>query len=169
MYTDVPFEILEEEFKPLVLTVMKSLSLYRELDTFYQIGLIGLWEASTRFVPEKGVQFSTFAYTTIRGKLLDQLKRERRYTEFHQAIGEEHTSTLIDNHIDQPFEDEWINVYSKQLTTNQLKWLKGRIIEDKSNQEIATEHNVTVEAVKSWAKSAKKKLRAMMSECEGLN
>ncbi|MCH1627734.1 sigma-70 family RNA polymerase sigma factor [Fredinandcohnia quinoae] len=164
MYKDVPFERLEEKYKPLILTVMKSLSLYRELESFYQIGLIGLWEASKRFVPEKGVQFSTFAYTTIRGKLLDQLKMERRYTEFHQAIGEDHVETLIDFHLVQPFENEWIKVYGKKLTANQLKWLQGRIIEDKSYQEIASEHNVTVEAAKSWGKSAKRKLREMIRE-----
>jgi len=39
-------------------------------------GVLGLMEALTRFKPEKGVKFSTFASLRIRGAILDALRKE---------------------------------------------------------------------------------------------
>lgn len=44
-----------------------------DLDDMVQAGMIGLLEAERRFDPEAGVAFSTFAYTRIRGQIIDSL------------------------------------------------------------------------------------------------
>ncbi|MEH7385989.1 sigma-70 family RNA polymerase sigma factor [Bacillus sp. JJ1521] len=156
----VEFEKLAEQYKPLIFQVIKRLQLYGDRETFYQIGLIGLWEASTRFDSEKGVEFSTFAFSTIRGKLLDQLKKEARYKEHCQPSGEEIFMKLADD--SEGFSADLIEEYGKGLTVNQVKWVQGRIIEDKSYKEIAVEHGVTVESVKSWGRQTVKKLRQII-------
>lgn len=38
-------------------------------------GVLGLVEAAARFDPERGIRFETFAYTRIRGAVLDELRR----------------------------------------------------------------------------------------------
>ncbi len=154
------FEELAEQYKPLIFQVIKNLQLYGDRETFYQIGLIGLWEASTRFDSEKGVEFSTFAFSTIRGKLLDHLKKEARYREHYQPSGEEIFIKLLDFSKDDSV--DLIEEYGKGLTENQVKWVQGRIIEDKSYKEIAAEHGVTVESVKSWGRQTVKKLRKII-------
>ncbi|MEK5444754.1 sigma-70 family RNA polymerase sigma factor [Fredinandcohnia sp. FSL W7-1320] len=154
------FEELAEQYKPLIFQVIKSLRLYGDRETFFQIGLIGLWEASTRFNPRKGVEFSTFAFSTIRGKLLDHLKKEVRYQEHYQPSGEQIFMKLAD--CSEGFQEDLIEMYGDKLTKNQVKWVQGRIIEDKSYKEIAIEHGVTVESVKSWGKQAVKKLREII-------
>ncbi|WP_010677071.1 sigma-70 family RNA polymerase sigma factor [Bacillus timonensis] len=154
------FEELAEQYKPLIFQVIKNLRLFGDKETFYQIGLIGLWEASTRFDPRKGVEFSTFAFSTIRGKLLDHVKKEVRYKEHCQLSGEELFMQVADG--SGSYSTNLIEAYGKGLTDNQVKWVQGRIIEDKSYKEIAAEHGVSVESVKSWGKQAVKKLRTII-------
>jgi RNA polymerase sigma factor for flagellar operon FliA len=38
-------------------------------------GVLGLVEAAAKFDPERGIRFETFAYTRIRGAVLDELRR----------------------------------------------------------------------------------------------
>lgn len=44
-----------------------------EVDELAQAGMVGLLEAANRFDPESGVAFSTFAYTRVRGSIVDSL------------------------------------------------------------------------------------------------
>ncbi|MEH7235353.1 sigma-70 family RNA polymerase sigma factor [Bacillus sp. JJ1562] len=154
------FEELAEQYKPLIFQVIKSLRLYGDRETFYQIGLIGLWEASTRFDSGKDARFSTFAFSTIRGKLLDHLKKEARYQEHCQPLGEQIFLKIAD--FSDGYSVDLIEEYGEGLTENQVKWIQGRIIEDKNYKEIAAEHGVTVESVKSWGRQAIKKLRQII-------
>jgi len=44
-------------------------------DDLYGFGMIGLIQAADSWDPSRGLQFSTFAYTKIRGAILDELRR----------------------------------------------------------------------------------------------
>ena len=44
-------------------------------ENLHAAGLLGLVQAANKFQPEKGVPFSTFAYTRIRGAILDELRK----------------------------------------------------------------------------------------------
>jgi RNA polymerase sigma factor for flagellar operon FliA len=44
-------------------------------DNLESAGVLGLVEAAQHFDPERGVQFKTYAYTRIRGAVLDELRR----------------------------------------------------------------------------------------------
>jgi RNA polymerase sigma factor for flagellar operon FliA len=46
-----------------------------DLDNLESAGVLGLVEAAHHFDPERGVQFKTYAYTRIRGAVLDELRR----------------------------------------------------------------------------------------------
>lgn len=45
-----------------------------ELDDLVQAGLIGLFDAMTRYETDRGAQFETFATQRVRGAMLDQLR-----------------------------------------------------------------------------------------------
>jgi RNA polymerase sigma factor for flagellar operon FliA len=45
-----------------------------ELDDLVQVGMIGLADALSRYEPDQGVQFETFATQRIRGAMLDELR-----------------------------------------------------------------------------------------------
>lgn len=46
-----------------------------DVENLESAGVLGLVEAAHRFDPERGVQFKTYAYTRIRGAVLDELRR----------------------------------------------------------------------------------------------
>ena len=46
-----------------------------DVDNLESAGILGLVEAAHHFDPERGAQFKTYAYTRIRGAVLDELRR----------------------------------------------------------------------------------------------
>lgn len=47
-----------------------------ERDDLYGFGMLGLIAAADSWEPERGLKFSTYAYSKIRGAILDELRRE---------------------------------------------------------------------------------------------
>jgi len=70
---------LVEQYLPLVrylvarLPVTMPSSLDR--DDFYSVGVMGLMHAAGTYDPARGASFKTFAYTAIRGAILDEVRR----------------------------------------------------------------------------------------------
>lgn len=71
------FEEVAAQYAPMISAMIRKLHIYRDYDTYRQIGNIALWQAWNRFEDEKG-NFTPFAYRSIRGAMLDELKRETR-------------------------------------------------------------------------------------------
>lgn len=70
---------LVEQFLPLVRYVVSRLPITMPSmlgrDDLYSVGVIGLLHAANAFDPTRGASFKTFAYTTIRGAILDEIRR----------------------------------------------------------------------------------------------
>lgn len=70
---------LVEQFLPLVRYVVARLpvtmpaSLDRE--DFFSVGVMGLMHAAVNYDPNRGASFKTFAYTAIRGAVLDEIRK----------------------------------------------------------------------------------------------
>ena len=83
------FEDVLEQYEPMISASMRKLNIYRDHESFRQAGRVALWQAWNRFDETKG-NFTPFAYRSIRGAMLDELKKEnhlksicsdgRRYT-----------------------------------------------------------------------------------------
>lgn len=140
---------------------------------FYQEGLIGMWKAYEKYEPNKG-PLGTYFNFMIRNRLIDLIRKENRRMErevlaskdeeaafdteiFHKANNAALTESSLDEYFKQN-SDLW--KYIKELLTEkQWKWLKYYVIEDLTIKEIAEQEDTSVEAVKGWAKEARKKLR----------
>lgn len=153
------FSSLSEQFTPMIHHIIRSLSIYKNKEEFFQIGLIALWESHGKFNEASG-KFSNFAYTVIKGRIVNELKRQHKY-EFH--IQPVDTASL---EVQDPFSMhnsafiiENIMLYTKNLTLNQKRWLALTFIENKNLNEIAGMYNVSTAAVKSWRKTALLKLK----------
>ena len=46
-----------------------------DVENLESAGVLGLVEAANKFDPERGIKFETYAYTRIRGAILDELRR----------------------------------------------------------------------------------------------
>ena len=70
---------LVEQFLPLVRYVVARLPVTMpgslDRDDFYSVGVMGLMHAASTYDPSRGASFKTFAYTAIRGAILDEVRK----------------------------------------------------------------------------------------------
>lgn len=152
------FEFLLQRFEPLIKKLLLHLNIYKNHDEFYQIGRIALWEAMKRFDETKG-HFPAFAAVTIKGKMLEHLRKENRYEE-HNMLTQKSTDHDNTNNITEaPLDRELFECYLAPLSEKQKTWAIESIVHQKTPSEIAKEYGTTSEAVKSWRKEALKILR----------
>jgi RNA polymerase sigma factor (sigma-70 family) len=106
------------------------------------------------------VFFQTFAYKTIRGKLLTHLKRAVKKEECELTFTESMQETTIDEQAPIPFEVEHLSSYCEGLSEAQKKWVYKAFLEDKEPKQIAAEEGVRLETVKTWRRYALQKIRS---------
>lgn len=143
---------------------------------YFQEGLVAMWRAYENYDPDKG-PLATYMNFQIRNRLVNVLRKtivDRKYVEQlgHQQKVETQSGNYMDGNkitsanqeeteiINQLYENDF-SKFINLLTEKQKVWFCCAIIEGLSNQEIAEKEQVSIEAVKSWAKSAKRKLRKM--------
>ena len=70
---------LVEQYLPLVRYVVARLPVTMpaslDRDDFFSVGVMGLMHAAATFDPTRGASFKTFAYTAIRGAILDEVRK----------------------------------------------------------------------------------------------
>ena len=68
-----------EQYLPLVRHVVARLPVTvpasLDKDDFYSVGVIGLMHAASTYDPSRGASFKTFAYTAVRGAILDETRK----------------------------------------------------------------------------------------------
>jgi RNA polymerase sigma factor (sigma-70 family) len=154
------FEKLAEQFTPMIHHIINSLHI-SDKDEFYQQGLIALWEASYRFDPQQG-HFASYAYSFIKGRLLNLLAKMSNYREKCFCPKEEFWNYHDELTIDHPLEWEFLQSYCETMTPNQRKWVHYTFRDDLSINEVAEREKVTPSAVKQWRSGAKDKVRKFM-------
>ncbi|MBM7643996.1 DNA-directed RNA polymerase [Scopulibacillus daqui] len=157
------FEQLAEDYAPLIKKTLVSFHLINDYDEMFQVGLIALWKAHQAFNPDKGC-FPSFAKSYIRGELMTALKKKKRFQDKHLF----YEGTIADQYMtggieDSYFKNAWLEDWTKGLTDRETLWVKGAILNDETAQSIAEKENVSVHTVRSWKKSALKKLRRKFS------
>ncbi|MFC7363883.1 MULTISPECIES: sigma-70 family RNA polymerase sigma factor [Bhargavaea] len=79
-------ENLLQQYEPMISAMLRQLNIRRDHDNFRQAARLALCQACERYDSQRG-HFAPFAYRTIRGAMLDELKRESRHTEAASAVG----------------------------------------------------------------------------------
>lgn len=153
------FSEVLEQYEKMIKNQIKSLNIYKNYDEYYQTGLIALWKAWKNYDDSKG-KFSAYAYVTVRGSMLEKLRKEAQYEERFPVLDE----NITDSYLEDFLEKELFESYLITLTEKQKTWAFEAIYNGKSLAQIANEYETTVEAVKSWRKGALKKLRKQLSQ-----
>jgi RNA polymerase sigma factor (sigma-70 family) len=153
-----PFDELVAAYRPMIMSIIKKLHITKELDEYYQIGLIALWEASEQFQAEKG-NFPSFAYKKIYWKIISYIRQHLRRKSNECTLSEEMAHLLAAPPAKREISFEYLENIFKDLTLYQRKWLIGYIFEGKSLKDIALEEGVSIGAVKQWRIKALQKLR----------
>jgi len=154
------FDQLALQYTPMIFKIIRSLNIYKNKDEFYQLALIGLWEASKRFDSSKG-DFTTYAYSLIKGKIQNEMTKANKDANSTTTVKEEYWVSIEDEFATIPFEEDTLLSYCKssQLTENQTKWILHHFLKGFNIKEIAKVEQVSISAVKAWRAGAKEKLR----------
>ncbi|MBM7599038.1 RNA polymerase sigma factor (sigma-70 family) [Virgibacillus halotolerans] len=145
---------------------------------FYQEGMVAMWNAYESYQPDKG-PLSTYFNYMIRNRMIDLMRKHTRVQEKEALCIQAHRTVLDEGHTyskgqaSYPLlkgsevilkDSEFWGKIRAQLSTNQWKWVQHSIIEGMKLKEIATQEGVSVDAVKSWGREARRKLRDRVEE-----
>ncbi|WP_044476862.1 sigma-70 family RNA polymerase sigma factor [Oceanobacillus massiliensis] len=142
-------------------------------EDFYEEGLFALWKAYETYEPDKGPMTTYFNYL-IKHRLIDRIRKENNskkklehfklvnrafFNDGNYKCGLGTNTTLKQSEDITAANDQlWSNL-KQHLSENQWKWVKYFILEDLSVKTIAEMEDTSIEAVKSWGKEVRKKLR----------
>ena len=145
----------------LISASMRKLNIYRDHDSFRQAGRVALWQAWTRYEEGKG-HFAPFASISIRGAMLDLLKKEVRFEENVMQTEEDVLEFL--NDIESPVSD--LDLWSDRLclafnvlTDGEREFIHWFFVEGLSQAECAKKAGVSVAGIKKRRQRMLVKLR----------
>lgn len=147
------FEEVAVQYAPMISAVIRHLHIYRDYETYRQLGNIALWQAWERFEDTKG-NFTPFAYRSIRGALLDELKRETRRNEQSAHIANIHMENGEAAAEDLP---EWLSV--EGLSAQEKQLLEALYVKGYRLSDLAIRENISLAGMKKRRERLLKKLR----------
>lgn len=165
------FEDIVKQNENRIYYQMMKLGIHDPHREFYSEGLIAMWYAYQKYEPNKG-PLATYFNFMIRNRLIDKIRKETRTSEVNQQFIQAKKIMLEDGNrhgltkmpLIAPKELEVTDIYYWQkirshLTDKQWLWVQAYVIEGMTIKEIAEREGMSMEAVKSWGKEARKKLR----------
>lgn len=152
------FEHLSQQYQPMIHKIMHSLHIYQNIDEYFQIGLIALWEASNHFDPDKGI-FTSYAYTFIKGRIINEMSKNIKIEKKMVYPKEEYWENMEDSCVIDPLEENLLLSYCSSLTPNQTKWVLYAFLQNLTINEIAEREKVSPSAVKSWRVGARGRIK----------
>ncbi|RNF39473.1 sigma-70 family RNA polymerase sigma factor [Planococcus salinus] len=157
------FEKVLVQYEPMISALIRKLHIYRDYDGFRQVGKIALWQAWRKFDEEKG-NFTPFAYRSMQGAMLDELKRESRLAE-RMLIAENEQFERLEDPLPVAEEmPEWLE--AAPLTLNERLLLDELFLNGKSVVELAEAHNISLAGMKKRRERTLKKVKAYMEETD---
>ncbi|GAB3806649.1 sigma-70 family RNA polymerase sigma factor [Virgibacillus kimchii] len=150
---------------------MQRLGIHDTHREFYMEGLYAMWKAYKKYEPDKG-PLSTYFNYHIRSQLIDMLRKNGR-DKYKAQMFIEHEKLRVDDGnrsglTGNPVVDRaGVNVKDTKiweevkaaLSDNQWNWVYYHVIVGMPLKEIATLKGVSIDAVKSWGREARRKLR----------
>ena len=152
------FDQLAEQYTPMIHNIIHTLHIYKNKDEYFETGLVALWEASLHFNEEKG-NFTSYAYSTIKGKILIELTKMKKHEDRSYYPEEVYWNAIEAEDVIRLPDEDYVRSFCKNLSVKETKWLLYTCINDYSIRDIAQREHVTVSAVKQWRTSARGKLR----------
>lgn len=144
----------------MVSALIRKLNIYRDFETYRQIGEVALWQAWLRFDETKG-DFTPFAYRSIQGAMLDELNRENRFSirfvVMENPALEEPTNPLLEHKL-----PEWLD--SIPLSVQEKSLLEALFVNGESIRKLAEQQGLSVSALKKRKRRALEKIRKQLLE-----
>ncbi|KEK25432.1 sigma-70 family RNA polymerase sigma factor [Bacillus gaemokensis] len=143
-------------YEKMIKNQMKKLCLYRDYEEYYQCGLIALWIAYERYEEEKGT-FSSYAFVTVRGYLLEKLKKESKIQKRYTCVEQDVLQNVCGAKALSDVQD-----YMSLLDESEQHIISERFYMGKKMHEIAEEKGMTYHQVRWIYRQALEKMRTEM-------
>ncbi|MGB5945004.1 sigma-70 family RNA polymerase sigma factor [Paenisporosarcina sp.] len=155
------YEDVLNQFEPMIHACIRKLRIYKNHDSFIQVGRVGLWKAWQRYDSSKG-DFAPFAYRSIYGSLLDELKKAANEENILPAEDQ-----LLEILLNKPSEasvdsEELINALS-QLNLAEQQLIQLLFVDRSSLDEVALHFGITKAGVKKKRQRTLQKLKHIMT------
>lgn len=155
------FEDVLNQFEPMIHACIRKLNIYKNHDSFIQVGRIGLWKAWQRFDSSRG-EFAPFAYRSIYGSLLDELKKSAIEDNIIPAENQL-LEILLNKPVDSSLDLEELIKALSQLKLAEQQLIQLLFVERFSLDEVALHFGITKAGVKKKRERTLQKLRHIMS------
>ncbi|SDJ97801.1 sigma-70 family RNA polymerase sigma factor [Sediminibacillus albus] len=159
------FNDILTEYENMIYYLIMKLGIRDSEKEFYQEGMIALWEAVESYNAKRG-KFSSYAYFRIEKAMLSLIRKRNRQKENEQAYISQvkaqqgNTAAFLEEGLD-PYLHARI---AQVLTDKQMKWFTSFVLEDLSLRTISEQEQVTIDAVKNWARNAKPKIQPLLRD-----
>ncbi|MGJ9383490.1 sigma-70 family RNA polymerase sigma factor [Salipaludibacillus sp. CF4.18] len=158
---DYEFEEICEQFMPMIYGLIRKWNLGMEKDEYIQTGRIALYEAWVRHDEQLGA-FPAYAKSYVYGRIQQSLEKKERWNSRHVAtepfIMSETSLLIVGKEEELLVLQDWLSRTS--LSPREKEWVREALFYGIKPTEIAESRNVSVSTVKTWRKTALKKLRA---------
>ena len=155
------FDDLLDAYKPMIFACIRKLNIYKNHDTFKQVGFIALWKAWMKYDSSKG-DFAPFAYRSIYGAMLDEIKKENLNEERYHPLEDEQLSNLLEKDKLVHVVNDRLSHTLKQLSANEKELLVSLFVEQISLQQAAKKYGITVSGIKKRRERLLCKMRKLM-------
>lgn len=155
------FEEVLKQYEPMISACIRKLSIYKNHELYRQAGRIALWKAWVKFDMEKG-DFAPYAYRSIYGGMLDELKREKRQEEQVDPVEDEKLAFLLEQSLVKSFLREDLDNAIESLHSYEREFLMWIFVEGISLQQAAIRVGITIPGIKKRRERILSKLRNRM-------
>src|SRR5690625_952622 len=167
------FEEIFEQNERRIYYHMHKLQVRDPEQEFYQEGLVAMWNAYEKYEPDRGPMATFFNYT-IRNRMIDLIRKKERDRERFYQFTEEmmlkegdgnyyktggKSYPIVEGTEQHTYDGAFWREIRSALSENQWKWVRLFVMEGMPIKEIAEQEGVSSDAVKSWGREARKKLK----------
>ncbi|WP_053582501.1 sigma-70 family RNA polymerase sigma factor [Lysinibacillus contaminans] len=155
------FEEVLELVQPMITAILLKCNVYKNYDYYRQVAAIAVWEAWQKANPTKG-KFSSYIYTTVRGRILNELSSEQRYQSSYTLMEDETLNVLLTRGESIVVEDcsELVEMLFEFLSKEEVELLQLLYVDGYSYIEIAQQFSISVEAIKKRRMRLMTKIRS---------
>lgn len=118
---------LVSSYEKLVYSIISKYSNERNKDDLFQVGMMGIIDASKKYDSESGIKFTSFAYKYILGEVLKYLREDRNIKISRDIIRDYKKITLVKDHI--------YKMYGRTISAKELSKLVN-LSEERINEVI---------------------------------
>lgn len=157
------FEEVLELVQPMITAILMKCRVYKNYDDYRHLASIAVWEAWQKADPTKGM-FSSYIYTTVKGRILKELTSERRYQSNCTLMEDETLNVLLTRDASMEVEDysELVEKLFESLSKEEIELLQLYYVDGYSYVEIAQLFSISVEAVKKRRVRLMTKIRSSL-------